>query len=212
MLTPEQIQENHTKFINYIESSINPDRQGNLLKLYSEIVDELVLAPATAKGIYHNSFPGGYLDHTLRVVQLALEFTKLWKNSGGIVNFTKEELIFSSINHDLGKLGYPNVPNFLVQENQWRKDNLQENYTFNPDLTYMTVPDRSLFLLQLYNIPMTENEYLAIKLHDGLYEEANKSYYLVKNNNSDLKCNLVYILHQADLTASKIEKQIYKQS
>ena len=38
----------------------------------------------------------------------------------------------------------------------------------------MSVPDRGLFLLKEHDIDYSKNEWLAIKLHDGIYDEANK--------------------------------------
>ena len=52
---------------------------------------------------------------------------------------------------------------------------------------------------------MTENEYLGLRLTDGLYEEANKTYYMNWSKDNQLKSNIAYILHQADLMATKIE-------
>jgi hypothetical protein len=74
----------------------------------------------------------------------------------------------------------------------------------------MRVADRSLFYLQEAGIPVTQNEYLAIKLHDGLYEESNKAYYITYNKDNELRSNIAFILHQADLMASKVELQINK--
>ena len=71
----------------------------------------------------------------------------------------------------------------------------------------MRIADRSLYMLHKAGIQVTENEYLAIKLHDGLYEEANKPYYITYGPDTQLKSNLPYILHQADLMASQIENK-----
>jgi hypothetical protein len=57
---------------------------------------------------------------------------------------------------------------------------------------------------------MTQKEYLAIKLHDGLYDDVNKPYYITFNPDSKLRTNIVYILHQADFLASKIEYDTWK--
>ena len=74
----------------------------------------------------------------------------------------------------------------------------------------MTVTDRGLFLLQHFGIKMTENEYLGLKLTDGMYEEANKSYYVSYSPDRQLKTNIAYILHQADMMASHIEYDQWK--
>jgi hypothetical protein len=70
----------------------------------------------------------------------------------------------------------------------------------------MIVPDRSLKLLADRGIRVSENEWFGIKLHDGMYEEANKAYYINYNPDSGLRTNLPYVLHQADLLASRVEK------
>lgn len=70
----------------------------------------------------------------------------------------------------------------------------------------MTVPDRSLKLLADRGILVSDNEWYGIKLHDGMYEEANKAYYINFNPDSALRTNMPYVLHQADMMASRIEK------
>jgi hypothetical protein len=67
-----------------------------------------------------------------------------------------------------------------------------------------------MFILQQNGIKMSEKEFLAIKLHDGLYDDVNKPYYMSFNPDSKLRTNLVYILHQADFLASKIEYDRWK--
>ena len=68
--------------------------------------------------------------------------------------------------------------------------NRGELYTHNPKLQYMKVPDRGLWLLQHYGIKVTDKEYLGIKLTDGLYDEANKSYLMSYNPDYNLRSNM----------------------
>ena len=74
----------------------------------------------------------------------------------------------------------------------------------------MTVPDRGLKLLYDRGITITDNEWFGIKLHDGMYEEANKPYYISWNPDSALRTNLPHVLHQADMMASCIESNMMK--
>ena len=64
-------------------------------------------------------------------------------------------------------------------------------------------------LLQSIGVKLTENEYLGIKLHDGLYKESNKEY-LMASSDFELKCNLPYIIHQAALMAVRAGKNLYE--
>ena len=86
-----------------------------------------------------------------------------------------------------------------------------EIFTHNGVLQYMTVTDRAIFLLNQFQIPMTENEYIGLRLTDGLYEDANKSYYISYNPDWALKTNIAYVLHQADMMATKIEYDEWRQ-
>ena len=73
----------------------------------------------------------------------------------------------------------------------------------------MSVPDRSLYLLTSNGISYTKNEMLAIKLHDGMYDESNKVYLTSFTPEAKPRTSMVYILHQADILASRIEFEQY---
>ena len=94
---------------------------------------------------------------------------------------------------------------YIPQTDQWRKEKLGEDYTFNNKLEFMTVPDRGLYLLQTHGIEYTKNEYLTIKLHDGIYDESNKPYLMGWMPEQKLRCALPHIVHQADFLAARIE-------
>ncbi len=204
-LSAEQIQENLEKFYSTIDKYISEDRKDQLLDMYKDLEENLVIAPASTKKTYHNAFYGGFVDHTLRVIEYAMIFDKVWDRFGQKKDYTQENLVFSAINHDLGKLGYKDFPHYVPNDSDWH---VKQGFYFkyNPDLPHMRIADRSLFMLQKYGIQVSENEYLAIKLHDGCYEEANMVYYKASSEFA-IKTNLVHILHQADFTASKMEFQ-----
>lgn len=203
-LTAEQIQENWEHLVGYI-SYIESPRKEKLQQFYNKHQEELMIMPASHKRAYHNAFPGGYVDHVIRVIESALKLNKVWKDFGVEENWTDEELVFSCLNHDLGKMGDEDNYSHLPSQDEWRKKNMGEMYQFNKKLTYMSVPDRSIKLLVDNGILPTENEWLSIKLHDGLYDPSNESY--LKSYMPELKprTSLVYIIHQADILASRIE-------
>ena len=74
----------------------------------------------------------------------------------------------------------------------------------------MRVPDRALFLLQHFGVKCSVNETLAIKLADGLYDEANTYYMKVFDAKRSLKNHLPYILHWADHMATTVEYDEWK--
>lgn len=199
--TEEKIQEDYNKLRTYLEAD---SRWEQLKPMYDVLQDELLIAPASGKVHFHNAFPGGYLDHILRVTDTALKIAGLYKGMEGDINFTKQELIFAAIHHDLGKLGNPDEgPYYIDQDSDWHRKR-GELYKQNENLQYMKAPERGLFLLQKYGIQVTQNEWLAIKLSDGLYDEGAKAY-LVNFAPYAMKTNLPYIIHWADHISSRVE-------
>jgi hypothetical protein len=209
-LTPEQLQDNWKQFIQLLEDTFEGDRLSRLLKMYDHFEERMMFAPASGKEHYHNCHAGGYVEHVLHVTKCAKQLHKLWSQNGATINFTEEELVFAAVHHDLGKLGDLAEDYYVPQDNDWWIKNRGEYYKHNPKLQYMTVTDRALFLLQHYGVQMTENEYLGLKLTDGLYEEANKSYYIGYTPERSLRTNIAYILHQADMMATHIEYDQWK--
>ena len=205
MLTPEQIQTNWNHFTSTIQQYISGERGVKLLEFYKKHEERFVMMPAAHKSQYHNCFPGGYIDHVNRVVAAALRLDVVWREFGMVDTYTTEELVFSAINHDLGKFGTEEQETYIEQTDQWRRDKLNETYMFNDRLDYMTVPDRGLHLLYSLGITPTKNEMLAIKLHDGLYDETNKPYLMSFSPETKPRTSLVYVLHQADLMAARVE-------
>jgi hypothetical protein len=204
-LTAEQIQENWEQFNRYIDEYISEPRASKLKDFYDKYSERIMLMPASHKKEYHNAFPGGYVEHVNRVIDAALKLNSVWEEFGVDKNYTVEELVFSAMNHDLGKIGDDENESYIPQTDQWRKDKLGEDYTFNSKLEFMSVPDRGLYLLKENDIDYTKNEFLTIKLHDGLYDEANKPYLLSWMPETKVRTSLVHIIHQADFLAARIE-------
>ena len=72
------------------------------------------------------------------------------------------------------------------------------------------VPDLSIWLLQEYKINISWNEFQAIKIHDGVYDDANKPYFISRSAQAKLKTNLPIILHHADHMAAQIEYERWR--
>jgi hypothetical protein len=210
MVTSEQILTNWEKHLKIIQTFISPPRRDKILEMYNILEETLVISPASGKAHFHNAFPGGYIDHVNRVVEGSLRVKALWELMGGSIDFTDEELVFAALFHDLGKIGDVDKPGYVPQNDKWRQDKLNEIFTPNSDLPFMLIQDRSLYLLQKFGISTSLNEYLGIRLHDGIYDEANKAYFISNSPDSRFRTNIVYILHQADFLASKVEYDVWK--
>ena len=211
-LSPEQIQENWQELRKLINDTFSGKRLENLNKLYDYFEDRMCLAPASGKEHYHNAMVGGYVEHVLHVTKFALQLKELWEKGGATIDFTDEELIFAALHHDLGKVGDLDHDYYIPNESEWHRKNQGKIYTHNPKLQYMTVTDRALWLLQNFNIPMNQTEYLGLRLTDGMYEKANESYLVTYQPEFSLRSNIARICHAADTMATFIEGDQWKRA
>jgi len=189
----------------------NPDRYTKLLKMYEDYGDRLIEAPASSKAHYHNAYEGGYIDHVLHVYDAALAQTQILKKMNGWVDYTRAELTMAALHHDLWKLGEPlGHPYYTVETSDWHRKNQGSMYKHGESLPYMKVTDGAVYVLQKYGIELTQNEWLAIKLSDGLYDDSNKGY-LMNHGKFPMHTNLPYIIHWGDHMSCTVERDPVKQ-
>jgi len=208
-LTPEQIQHNWSNLRQLIDVNFSGERLEKLNTMYDYFEERMMFAPASGKEHFHNCHAGGYVEHVMHVTMSALQIKQLWEKNGATINFTEEELVFAALHHDLGKVGDLSEDYYSPNDSDWHRKNQGLIYKHNPNLEYMTVTDRALYLLQHFNVKLTNNEYIGLRLTDGMYEEANKSYYIAYQPERQLRTNIAYILHQADMMATHIEKDFW---
>ena len=205
----EGLLENYNRFIEFVKKVFqdNPNRLEKLLTMYGEgeLGEELLMAPASGSVHFHSAYPGGYIDHVMNVCKNTYRLKKMFEEEGGNITFTNEELFFAALHHDLGKLGKPDNPYYVEQDSQWHREKRGQAYKRNPELHYMDVTHRALWMLNQYGITYSEEEMLGIMLADGLFNEATKQYFINYTEGGFLKTELPYILHLADLMSTRIE-------
>ena len=216
-LTSDKIQSNWKLLIDCVKHTFNEDypdnRRERLLKMYHDLESRMMFAPASGRNYYHNCFPGGYVDHVLRVINFAQLQYDLWKSNGAYVdNYTREELIFVAMNHDLGKVGDLEKDYYVPNESEWHRKNQGKIYNHNPELQFMSVSDRSLWLLSQFDVKTTMYESLGIRLTDGMYDDSNIQYFKSFMPEKQLKFNMPYVVHHADSMAARIEQEIWQNS
>ena len=209
-LTPEHLKHNWENLRRLIDINFTGERLEGLNKMYDYFEERMMFAPASGKEHFHNAHAGGYVEHVIHVTLSALKMKDVWERSGATIDFTDEELVFAALHHDLGKVGDLAEDYYTPNDSDWHRKNQGMIYRHNDKLEFMTVTDRALWLLQHFGVKMTNNEYIGLRLTDGLYEEANKSYYIGYMPHKQLRTNIAYVLHQADMMATHIEYDMWK--
>lgn len=194
-LSEAQILKNKEIIENLVKSTWGDDRREKIQAMLSGFVgEEFFLAPASHKEEYHACYPGGLAEHTLRVVKNLRNLAKTLAAE----RYPTETLDFVALFHDLGKTGDGEQPYYIPHPNEWHRKQ-GTLYQVNPEIQFMPTQERSLYLLQRHCIDLTSDEYLAIRLHDGQYDETNKRY-------SMKEPDLALLLHFADRWATAQEK------
>jgi len=152
---------------------------------YIENETDWLTAPASTR--FHLCRENGLLEHSINVAETLL----LIKNSLYPI-ITDESCVIVALLHDLGKVGMPKEPLYLKNkptENQRRAGyGATYPYSYNNNLTYLSVPIRSLYLALPF-LHLTEEETQAIAYHDGQYVDDNRS---VAKNEAPLTLLLQY--------------------
>ena len=171
------IDDNKKKLESIIKDNFDGEQYDNIMLLFNDFNDRVINAPASGRPNYHNCFRGGWLDHTLRVIETSLNVKQHFIKLGVKCKHSDSDVVLAAMFHDLGKLGDLDNPYYLTQTDEWRRNKLNEWYTYSNKLENMSVTDRSLWLLQHYNIKVSTEVWKAIKMSDGMFDKGNEDYY-----------------------------------
>jgi len=137
------------------------ERRSSFMHLmnYLEAETDWLKSPASTR--FHLSRDQGLLEHSCNVAETMLRLKETLAPE-----ITDESCVIVALLHDLGKVGMPGRPQYLK--------GVKYPYTYNRDLTYLSVPIRSIYLALPY-IEISEEEVQAIVYHDGQYVDDNTS-------------------------------------
>ncbi len=179
-----------------LEEHVPAPRREKISKMFEAIGEFYFTAPASSKKEYHSAYDGGLAVHSLNVFDNLVKLNKAFS-----LNFSTESMLICCLFHDLGKAVDSTCtgPNYTSDTDAWEKKR-GILYKYSTAGEYFPNHQKSMFILQKYGVDLTDKEYQAILLNDGMYLEANKAY-------AHKQCDLSLYLHMADMAASVQEKQ-----
>lgn len=149
------------------------ERRESFLNLMTFIEEKTSYLTSPASIKYHLSKENGLWEHSINVAETMLKIKQALKPE-----ISDESCVIVALLHDLGKAGMPGNPQYLENEPSVKQQQYgykaNTPYRFNRDLTYLSVPIRSIYLALPY-ISLTEEEVQAIVYHDGQYVDDNRS-------------------------------------
>ena len=186
-VTPEleKLISNHEKLVKLVSDHVksSPEKNKALLLCLDYNKEELVLAPASTRREYHGAFPGGLVEHLLRVLKNLSLLNKTYETK-----LTHEEMVVTSFFHDIGKLGDDTNPYYIKKDSEWHNSH-GIFYEVNPAFTAVKVSQLSLYNLQQSGAKLSLNEYMAISNFDRTERDPNLP--------AGLESNLSILLRQA---------------
>jgi len=149
MITKEKVLKNAKKFNDTgVKVGVIND------KLMEMLGPDFISAPCTSKEDLYGAYEGGLIEHIINTTKHAITVNASLPGDKQVDN---DSIIRVSLLHQIGKSNM-----FVQQKNQWRKDNLGENYTWNDEGLSFKVAERSVFYALKSGIDLTEDEVFAI--------------------------------------------------
>ena len=188
------LEQNFDELKQLIEMLEESKRESCRTLLNSPVGAQFLEAPASTRRSFHNAFPGGLLMHSLHVVKNALKIADAIAPG----RWEKSKLIFCALFHDVGKAGTEGNPYYIQETERWKRER-GEFYRVNT-AQWLPAAENSVRILTQFKVPMDHDEYVAIRLNDGPYEEDNRRY-------AFREPPLAHIIHWADLWTTISEKE-----
>jgi hypothetical protein len=154
----ETITENWAKLISIVGKIENSEVREGATKMCNDLHDKFAVCPASTRIDYVGCFTGGLVWHSLNV----LKAMKNIRSSFGLENKVhSDSMIILGLFHDIGKLGNHSDDYYLPQASEWHR-NKGMLFEVNREIANVPVAVRSLWWLNQYGIPLSENEVHAI--------------------------------------------------
>ena len=190
ILTAEDLSNNYNKLLTII-NKLPTNRKERLLLLFNDFEDRIMISPASTNKSHHGAYPGGLVEHLLNVCSNYIKLYKMRTEIGfKMAGYSFESGLFCALVHDLGKLGTTTHEYYIQNESEWHREKQGKLYEINEAIGFMKHEHRTLFLLQQYQIELTENEWISILNHGGLFEPENECYWKPKQSSNVFKTKL----------------------
>lgn len=161
---------------------------------------------APCSGGNHLAEPGGLARHSMNVLDI-MDDTYYGGKLDEDADIPRDSIIICGLLHDLGKMGDFGKPGYIpnmvkdgrptkAEPEQKYKQSESKPFATNPDLIPVDHEIRSVVIASKF-IQLTEEEYLAILWHNGLYGNFR---YQIQGKETPL----YLLLHHADMWASRV--------
>lgn len=142
---------------NTYQTILNRLEDNNINEMLNKIGDRICLAPANYQKDQWGAYPGGIVVIGIRLAKAMQALNEFHGNICDIKSIYKIGLL-----HDIGRIGTLEDDWLLAQDSDWHKDKLGHVFKENTELPNLTHLQRTLLLLNQFQIQLQEDEFLAL--------------------------------------------------
>jgi hypothetical protein len=155
-LVADKIGKNFELFNTLLDKLENKEQSVMLKKFVKTFQTEIMLCPASAATSRIGCFHGGLVWNSINVLKTMKDLNKIYE-----ANLSVDELIITSLFHDIGKIGDGTKSYYKPQTENWKKD---RGFMYEIDEAMLSIPvsTRSIFLLNSNGIKLSLLEVNAI--------------------------------------------------
>lgn len=169
---PSTLIEHFKVLVRVAEEDCGKKRAPLLKKFLKERAQQIIRTPATTHKDSFGCFPGGLLLYTLNMLVVAEQLRQDY-----FKKVNQESIKFCTFFHYMGHLGdTPDQDLYLEQNDQYYNNRLGFLYKINDKVRFALPTDRLMFLLAQYSIPVSQDEWFALRNYGGAYHKENYAY------------------------------------
>ena len=129
----------------------------NINNMLEEIGPRICVAPANSNNKQYGCYPGGIVVTSTKLAKAMQALNEFHGTPVDIKSIYKIGLL-----HDIGRIGTLSDDWLLPQDSDWHREKLGNEFKVNFDLPKMTHLQRTMFLLNQFQIKVSEEEFTAL--------------------------------------------------
>lgn len=157
-MSVEILTKNYEKFMQQAEKLCKTDNPSFLQEL-KKSPEDFIAAPASTRLDFVCAYPGGLIEHSLRVLSIMAKMRSIYdpENKIGV-----ESILLVSLFHDIGKLGTEKISYYVENDSSWHREKLGQMYNVNEKIGHIPVSQLSIQFLLRNGFTLSQNEWYAI--------------------------------------------------
>jgi hypothetical protein len=171
-MNEQEILNQFERFTNLLKKFFD---SSNIESLVSDLGERIATSPAGLT-LEEGGYPGALVDRSLRVANFAKKLVSSME-----IDLDPRSVVKVALIAELGRIGDLDNDLYLPQTSEWHREKLGQNYKYNENCSKSTIPHRTLFLVQHYNLKLSFEEWLAVLTYAGFHQDETKFYGNKKN-------------------------------